>query len=92
MALDKYGIAKRIARELEDGMYVNLGIGIPTLVANYIPPGMFIMPREADDIKVLDARNKIIGTGPFIPSNSRGSRNNTGSFERRACFSSPLAS
>jgi 3-oxoacid CoA-transferase subunit B len=37
------GIAKRIAKELRDGMYVNLGIGIPTLVANYIPEGMFIM-------------------------------------------------
>ena len=43
MALDKNGIAKRIARELQDGYYVNLGIGIPTLVANYIPAGMQIV-------------------------------------------------
>jgi 3-oxoacid CoA-transferase subunit B len=40
MALDKYGIARRIAQELKDGMYVNLGIGIPTLVANYVPAGI----------------------------------------------------
>ena len=40
--LDKIGIAKRIAQELHDGMYVNLGIGIPTLVANYVPQGMSV--------------------------------------------------
>ena len=40
MALDKNQIAKRIARELQDGYYLNLGIGIPTLVANHIPPGV----------------------------------------------------
>ena len=40
MALDKNAIAKRIAREVKDGMYVNLGIGIPTLVANYLPEGV----------------------------------------------------
>jgi acyl CoA:acetate/3-ketoacid CoA transferase beta subunit len=41
--LDKNGIAKRIAREVKDGYYVNLGIGIPTLVANYIPQGMSVV-------------------------------------------------
>ena len=56
MALDKYGIAKRIAQELRDGMYVNLGIGIPTLVANYIPPGMMIM---------VQSENGMLGMGPY---------------------------
>ena len=54
--LDKTGIAKRIAQELQDGWYVNLGIGIPTLVANYIP----------QDINVeFQSENGILGMGPF---------------------------
>lgn len=54
--LDKNGIAKRIAKEIKDGMFVNLGIGIPTLVANYIPEGYNV---------VLQSENGILGMGPF---------------------------
>jgi 3-oxoacid CoA-transferase subunit B len=56
MALDKIGIAKRIAKELKDGYYVNLGIGIPTLVANYIPQGINVE---------FQSENGVLGMGPF---------------------------
>lgn len=54
--LDKNGIAKRIAKELQDGFYVNLGIGIPTLVANYVPEGMNV---------TFQSENGMLGMGPF---------------------------
>lgn len=56
MSLDKNGIAKRIAQELQDGYYVNLGIGIPTLVANFVPEGMEV---------ILQSENGLLGIGPF---------------------------
>ncbi len=54
--LDKIGIAKRIAQEVRDGMYINLGIGIPTLVANYIPKDIHV---------ILQSENGLLGIGPF---------------------------
>lgn len=56
MALDKNGIAKRIAQELEDGWYVNLGIGIPTMVANYVPDGISVD---------FQSENGLLGMGRF---------------------------
>lgn len=56
MGLDKIGIAKRIAQEVQDGTYINLGIGIPTLVANFIPDNINV---------VLQSENGLLGIGPF---------------------------
>ncbi len=56
MALTREQLARRVARELQDGFYVNLGIGIPTLVANYVPAGIEVM---------LQSENGLLGMGPF---------------------------
>ena len=61
MSLDKIGIAKRIAQELKDGWYVNLGIGIPTLVANYVPKKINVE---------FQSENGILGMGPFPSGNN----------------------
>ena len=59
MALDKNQLAQRIAKELQDGFYVNLGIGIPTLVANYIPEGMEVVLQSENGLLGIDRKSVV---------------------------------
>ena len=77
MSLTKEQIAQRIARELKDGYYVNLGIGIPTLVANYIPAGINV---------VLQSENGLLGMGSACRGRCRSSAP-PGSASSRRCES-----
>ena len=62
MALDKNGIARRIAQELRNGWYVNLGIGIPTLVANYIPDGIDVeFQSEGTTCSIFSSKTCFLG-------------------------------
>ena len=73
--LDKNGIAKRIAQEVKDGFYVNLGIGIPTLVANYIPAGMnVVLKRELIDNRTLNCTSGTMYSMTRKPENKKGLR------------------
>ena len=81
--LDKNGIAKRIAQEVQDGFYVNLGIGIPTLVANYV----------RDDIEVeFQSENGVLGMGPFPFEGDSETNNRARFYEAKTPFIANLAS